>query len=47
MNWNNYIFYIFKGCTANIALIDKNKLYVANCGDSRSIVYNSNNNEVI
>lgn len=27
------------GCTANVALIHKDTLYVANCGDSRSIIY--------
>lgn len=30
----------FAGCTANVALIVKNELYVANSGDSRCIIYN-------
>lgn len=28
----------FAGCTANVALIYKNTLYVANAGDSRSVL---------
>ena len=29
---------IYAGCTANVALIYKNQLYVANSGDSRSVL---------
>lgn len=30
------------GCTANVALIHKNTLYVANAGDSRSLLCRNN-----
>lgn len=29
---------IYAGCTANVALVYKNELYVANSGDSRSVL---------
>jgi serine/threonine protein phosphatase PrpC len=32
----------YAGCTANVALIANNKLYVANAGDSRSVLGMSN-----
>ena len=32
----------YAGCTANVALIHKNTLYVANAGDSRSVLCRSN-----
>ena len=34
----------YAGCTANVALIVNNKLYVANAGDSRSVLGMSNGN---
>ena len=40
-----YIFYYlasYAGCTANVALIHKNTLYVANAGDSRSVLCRNN-----
>ncbi|CAD8176668.1 unnamed protein product [Paramecium pentaurelia] len=35
---------IFAGCTANVALFYKNTLYVANAGDSRSVLCRENKN---
>lgn len=32
----------FAGCTANVCLITQKTLYVANCGDSRSIIKTGN-----
>ena len=29
----------FAGCTANVVLITKEKIYIANAGDSRSILF--------
>jgi protein phosphatase 1G len=29
---------VYAGCTANVALLYKNELYVANAGDSRSVL---------
>ncbi|CAD8119499.1 unnamed protein product [Paramecium sonneborni] len=34
----------YAGCTANVALIHKNTLYVANAGDSRSVLCRNNTN---
>ncbi|CAD8121833.1 unnamed protein product [Paramecium sonneborni] len=34
----------YAGCTANVALIHKNTLYVANAGDSRSVLCRNNKN---
>ena len=34
---------IIAGCTANVALIYKKQLYVANSGDSRSVMFSRNN----
>lgn len=34
----------YAGCTANVALIYKNTLYVANAGDSRSVLCRNNTN---
>ncbi|CAD8197826.1 unnamed protein product [Paramecium pentaurelia] len=34
----------YAGCTANVALIHKNTLYVANAGDSRSVLCRNNSN---
>lgn len=31
------------GCTANVALLYKNQLYVANSGDARSVIHESGN----
>ena len=31
-----------EGCTANIVLIYKKEIYVANCGDSRCVISNQN-----
>ncbi|EGR33166.1 protein phosphatase, putative [Ichthyophthirius multifiliis] len=34
---------VYAGCTANVALIHKKQLYVANSGDSRTVIYNKGN----
>ena len=44
-NLLNFIIFLlasYAGCTANVALIHKNTLYVANAGDSRSVLCRSN-----
>lgn len=40
----NLIVESYAGCTANVALIHKNTLYVANAGDSRSVLCRNNAN---
>ena len=34
----------YAGCTANVAILTQTELYVANCGDSRSIIRTGNVN---